>query len=110
LAVQRTAPFTRVEDNRVLGQANAAVGAAFGAPIGQVGPVAVTPAGVFLIRPVARTAADRREFERQKATQREQAMRSMQQDLLGQWMNNVRKDAEIKDERAEFAARNARQS
>lgn len=110
LAVQRTGPFTRVEDNRVLGQANAAVGAAFGTPVGQVGPVAVTPAGVFLIRPVARTAADRREFERQKATQREQAMRSMQQDLLGQWMNNVRKDAKIEDNRAEFAARNARQS
>ncbi|HEU4885007.1 MAG TPA: peptidylprolyl isomerase [Longimicrobium sp.] len=110
LTVQRTGPFTRVAENPVLGQANAAVGAAFGAPVGQVGPVAVTPAGVFLIRPVARTAADRREFERQKATQREQAMRSMQQDLLGQWMNNIRKNAEIKDERAEFAARAARQS
>ena len=107
LTVQRAGPFTRVEANPVLGQANAAVGAAFGAPVGQVGPPAVTPAGVFLIRPVARTAADRREFERQKVTLRTEAMRQLQQDLLGQWMSNVRADARIKDNRARLAARNA---
>lgn len=110
LTVQRAGPFTRVDANPTFGQANAAVGAAFGTPIGQVGPVAVTPSGVFLVRPVARTAADRPAFERQKVTQREQAMRSMQQDLLGQWMANVREDAEIKDNRAKLAARAARQS
>lgn len=110
LAVERAGPFTRVEANPTLGQANAAVGAAFGTPIGQVGPVAVTPAGVFLIRPVARTAADQREFERQKATLREQALRQMQQDLLGQWMANVRENAVIKDNRARLQAQSARQS
>lgn len=110
LAVERAGPFTRVEANPTLGQANAAVGAAFGTPIGQVGPVAVTPAGVFLIRPVARTAADQREFERQKATLREQALRQMQQDLLGQWMANVRENAVIKDNRARLQAQAARQS
>ncbi|HEX2209000.1 MAG TPA: peptidylprolyl isomerase [Longimicrobium sp.] len=108
LTVQRAGPFTRVEANPTLGQANAAVGAAFGTPIGQVGPVAVTPAGVFLVRPVARTAADQREFERQKVTLREQALRAMQQDLLGQWMANVREDAKIVDRRAEARARAAR--
>jgi hypothetical protein len=107
LTVQRAGPFTRVESNPALGQANAAVGAAFGTAIGQVGPVAVTPGGVFLIRPVARTAADRREFERQKTSLRQQAQQSMQQDLLRQWMANVREDAEIEDNRAEVIARNA---
>jgi peptidyl-prolyl cis-trans isomerase D len=110
LTVQRTGPFTRIDANPTLGQANAAVGAAFGTPIGQVGPVAVTPAGVFLVRPVARTAADRRAFETQKAMLREQAMRSMQEDLLRQWMTNVRDDAEIKDNRAKFNAQAARAS
>ncbi|HEX6370529.1 MAG TPA: peptidylprolyl isomerase [Longimicrobium sp.] len=110
LTVQRAGPFTRVEANPTLGQANAAVGAAFGTAIGQVGPVAVTPAGVFLVRPAARTAADRREFERQKVTLREQALRAMQQDLLGQWMSNVREDAEIKDNRAKLQAQAARAS
>lgn len=110
LTVQRTGPFTRIEANPALGQANAAVGAAFGTPIGQVGPVAVTPAGVFLVRPVARTQADRREFEREKANLREEAMRAMQQDLLRQWMVNVREDAEIKDNRARLAQAAARAS
>jgi peptidyl-prolyl cis-trans isomerase D len=106
LSVQRAGPFTRVEANPVLGQANAAVGAAFGTPIGQVGPPAVTPAGVFVIRPVSRTAADRREFERQKVALRAEAQRQLQQDLLGQWMSNVRADAKIVDKRAEVIARN----
>lgn len=110
LTVQRAGPFTRVEANPTLGQANAAVGAAFGAPIGQVGPVAVTPAGVFLVRPVARTAADRAAFEREKVSLRQQGMQSMQQDLLRQWITNVREDAKIKDNRAELAAQAARAS
>lgn len=105
LTIQRAGPFTRVEANPVLGQANAAVGAAFGTPVGQVGPPAVTPAGVFLIRPVSRTAADRREFERQRVGLRAEAQRQLQQDLLGQWMSNVRADAKIKDNRARLAAR-----
>lgn len=110
LTVQRAGPFTRVEANPVLGQANAAVGAAFGTPIGQVGPPAVTPAGVFLIRPAARTAADRRQYETQKEGLRVEAMNQLRQDLLGQWMSNVRADAKIKDNRARLAAQNARQS
>jgi peptidyl-prolyl cis-trans isomerase D len=110
LTVQRAGPFTRVDSNPVLGQANAAVGAAFGTPIGQVGPVAVTPAGVFLIRPVARVPGDRREFEQQKSTMRQQALQTMQRDLLGQWMANMREEADIEDNRAELAARAARSS
>ncbi len=104
LAVQRTGPFTRVEANPALGQANAAVGAAFGTPVGQVGPVAVTPAGVFLVRPVARTAADRRQYETQKASLRAEAMGQLRSDLLSQWMSNVRADAKIKDNRAKAMA------
>jgi peptidyl-prolyl cis-trans isomerase D len=110
LQVQRVGPFTRVESNPVLGQANAAVGAAFGTPIGQVGPVAVTPAGVFLIRPVSRTPGDRRVFEQQKTVLRKQAQEGLQRDLLGQWMSNLRADAKIVDNRAEMAARAARAS
>lgn len=110
LTVQRAGPFTRVEANPVLGQANAAVGAAFGTPIGQVGPPAVTPAGVFLVRPLSRTAADRRQYEQQKESLRTEAMGQMRQDLLGQWMANVRADAKIRDDRARAQARAARAS
>jgi peptidyl-prolyl cis-trans isomerase D len=106
LTVQRSQPFTRVDANPVFGQANAAVGAAFGTPIGRVGPVAATPAAVFLIRPAARTQADRRAWEQQKTAQRQQAQIQLQQDLFGQWLSDARANAKIEDNRAELARRN----
>lgn len=106
LTVQRTGPFTRVDPNPVFGQANAAIGASFGTPVGQVGPVAATPAAVFLVRPVARTQADRRAWEQQKNEQRQQAQGALQQDLFNQWLIDARENAEIEDNRAELARRN----
>lgn len=103
--VQRTGPFTRIDQNQVFGQANAAIGAAFGTPIGQVGPVAETPAGIFLIRPVSRTAADRAAFEGQKEIQRLQSQQSLQQDLFVQWLRDARESAKIKDNRATLTRR-----
>ncbi|HVH13383.1 MAG TPA: peptidyl-prolyl cis-trans isomerase, partial [Longimicrobium sp.] len=106
LTVQRSGPFTRVDANPVFGQANAAIGAAFGTPIGQVGPVAATPGGVFLIRPVSRTPADRRAWEQQKTVQRQQAQMQLEQDLFGQWLGDARDNAKIQDNRAEVFRRN----
>lgn len=108
LTVQRSAPFTRVDANPVFGQANAAIGAAFGTPIGQVGPVAATPAAVFLVRPVSRTPADRRAWEQQKAQQRQEAQGSLQQALFSQWLSDARESAKIEDNRAEVFRRNRR--
>jgi peptidyl-prolyl cis-trans isomerase D len=106
LQVQRSQPFTRVDANPVFGQANAATGAAFGTPIGRVGPVAATLSSVFLIRPVSRTQADRRAWEQQKTAQREQAQQALRQDLFTQWMMDARENAEIRDNRAEVFRRN----
>jgi peptidyl-prolyl cis-trans isomerase D len=106
LTVQRSTPFTRVDANPVFGQANAAIGAAFGTTIGQVGPVAATPAAVFLVRPVSRTPADRRVWEQQKTQQRQQAQAQLEQDLFGQWLQDARENADVEDNRAELARRN----
>ncbi|HLM68995.1 MAG TPA: SurA N-terminal domain-containing protein [Longimicrobium sp.] len=106
LIVHRSAPFTRVDANPVFGQANAAVGAAFGTPIGRVGPVAATPAAVFLLRPVSRTPADRRAWEQQKTQQRQQAQAQLEQDLFGQWLQDARENAKIEDNRAAVIRRN----
>jgi peptidyl-prolyl cis-trans isomerase D len=95
-----------VDANPVFGQANAAIGAAFGTPVGQVGPVAATPAAVFLVRPAARTQADRRAWEQQKNEQRQQAQGALQQDLFNQWLIDARENADIEDNRAELARRN----
>lgn len=105
LTVQRNGPFTRVLGNPAFGQANAAIGVAFGTPVGQVGPVAQTEAGLFLIRPMERTEADRTQFEAQKATQRQQAAAMMQQELFMQWLQNARENAKIKDNRERLMGR-----
>lgn len=100
VTVQRAGPFTRVEANPALGQTNAAIGAAFATPIGQVSPVVETPAGLYLVRPVERTEASRELFEQQKQALRAQAIATVQQDLFGQWLAGAREEAEIKDNRA----------
>lgn len=101
LTVGTAGPFTRIEPNPVLGQANAAIGAAFGVPIGQVSGVAETPTSLFLIRPTARTEADRAAWEAQKEQQRAILMAQTQEDRLGRWLESLREQAEIVDRRDE---------
>lgn len=100
LGVRTVGPFTRVEPNPVFGQANAAIGAAFGTPLGQVSEVVRTPAGLFIVRPVARTAADRAEWEAQKAEQRAAMTGQLQESLIARWLDDLRDRAEIVDRRA----------
>ena len=64
--VQQAGPFTRGAQNPALGQASAAVGAAFGTPLNQVSGVVETEGGLFIVRPTARTAADQRRFNAEK--------------------------------------------
>ena len=99
LTVERAGPFTRVDPNTVFGQANAAIGAAFGTPLNQVSQPVETTAGVFLVRPVARTQADRRAWEAQKEVQRAMATQRVQQGLYERWLNSLKERAEIKDNR-----------
>lgn len=102
LPVEQTGPFTRVEPNPALGQANAAIGAAFGVPVGKVSDVVETPAGLFLVRPVARTEADRAAFEAQKEQQRVLALAQLRQEAVGRWLESLRKQVEVTDRRAEL--------
>ena len=101
LQVQQTGPFTRAELNPVFGQANAAVGAAFGVPVGKVSDVVKTSAGLFIIRPTARTEADRKAWEEQKQAQRAMAMAQLQQQAVARWLESLREEAEIEDRRKE---------
>ncbi|HEX5521613.1 MAG TPA: hypothetical protein VFX29_07935, partial [Longimicrobiaceae bacterium] len=98
---------TRVAFNPVFGQANAATGAAFGTAVGQVSDVVETTAGLFLIRPTARTEADRAAWEAQKEQQRMIATAQLQQQLVGQWLESLREKAKIVDRRSEVLTRSA---
>jgi len=99
LTVGVAGPFARVEPNPVLGQANAAIGAAFGTPVGQVSGVVETPTGLFIIRPTQRVPADRKAWEAQKEQQRASVGYQMQQGTIERWLQSARRNAEIKDNR-----------
>ncbi len=102
LEVRQAGPFTRGDPNPALGQANAAVGAAFGVPVGRVSDVVKTTAGLFIIRPVARTEADRKGFDAQKQQMRAMATAQLQQNAVERWLESLRKSAEIEDRRKEI--------
>jgi len=107
LEVGSVGPFTRAALNPVFGQANAAIGAAFGTPVGQLSDVVQTTAGLFVIRPTARTEADRAAWEAQKEQQRMIAIAQLQQQLVGQWLESMREKAKIVDRRSEVLTRSA---
>jgi peptidyl-prolyl cis-trans isomerase D len=99
LTVERTGPFTRLEPNRVFGLASEAVGAAFGMPLNQVSPVVETTAGLFIVRPIARTGADRATFNRDKAQMRQALIGQLRQQSVQRWLDSARRAARIKDNR-----------
>lgn len=105
LTVQRAGPFTRVQPNPAFGQANAAVGAAFGTALNQLSPVVETSAGLFILRPVARTQADRAAFDKEKEQLRQAAAFRLQQDQGARFMQSLRKAAKIEDNRDKIFGR-----
>jgi hypothetical protein len=104
LTVGTAGPFTRVEPNPVLGQANAAIGAAFGTPVGQVSNVVETTTGLFIVRPTQRVPADRKTWEAQKEQQRASVGYQMQQGMVQRWLESARRDAKIVDNRQKLGA------
>lgn len=105
LAVQTAGPFTRLEQNRVFGVASEAVGAAFGTPLNQVSGVVETPAGLFIVRPTARGAADAAQFARDKAQIRQGLMGQLRQQSVQRWLDSARRSAKIEDNRDEVLGR-----
>lgn len=105
LRVRQAGPFTRLDMNPAFGQMNAVTGAAFGTPIGSVSDVVESTAGLFLVRPTARTEADRAEWEAQKEAQRRAETMRMQQQVIERWVESLRQEADIVDWRAQALRR-----
>ncbi|HET8654748.1 MAG TPA: peptidylprolyl isomerase [Longimicrobiaceae bacterium] len=99
LSVESYGPFTRLGPNPAFGQASAAVGAAFGTPVGKVSDVVESPAGLFIVRPTAHTEADRKAFEARKDQLREAVTAQAQQQDVARFMDSLRKSAKIVDNR-----------
>ena len=107
----QTAPlFTRVGFVMGMGQLNQAVGASFSLPVGGISAPVRTDDGVFVIRVDKRVLADRAAFEKQRATQRDQALNALRDSRVQSFLSALRKDAKIKDLRKKIQASLRRQA
>ena len=104
LTVARTETFTRPQFVGGLGRFNEAIGASFSLPVGTVSAPLVTDQGVFILRVERRVDADKTVWEKQKETQRKEAISSIQQLRVRTFLSEIRKGAKLKDHRKELNA------
>lgn len=99
LEVRTAGPFSRNDFVPGVGRQNAAIGAAFGTPLGEVSGVVSTPANTFVIEVTSRTAADSTAWLGQALLQRESVVTMVRQQRLQEWIVALRAAATIVDRR-----------
>jgi peptidyl-prolyl cis-trans isomerase D len=99
--------FTRLDDVPGLGQANAAVGAAFGLDVGQLSGLIATRDAFFVVQTTERTPADRDAWMAQRDSQRQQVMAVLQNQRINQYLEGLRNEARIVDQRDRVLTRGA---
>lgn len=99
LTVEKTPVFTRVTPVPGIGQFTEVVGAAFGLPVGAVSDAISTRNGVYVIRVDRRVNASRDEFEKQLQVQRQQLTQGLREQRAREFLDNLRKAADVKDNR-----------
>lgn len=100
LEVQETDLFARTDFVPGLGQANAAIGTAFGLEEGAVSGAVEAEGRVYILKLLERQQASRQVFEEQKALQRARATQAMQQEILNRYLAELRDEADVVDNRA----------
>jgi hypothetical protein len=100
--VVREGPFTRAGIVPNLGQSTPAIGAAFGAPVGEIAGPALAGERIALLRVEARNEADREAWEAQKEAQRMQVTQEIEQERLAQWVEGLRETTRIVDNREAY--------
>ena len=103
LTVDETNTFTRTSFVEGLGFSNEAVGAAFGAPLGEPLLVKVLDA-VYVMRVERRVEASRADFDAQKESLRRQRMNDAREERIRIWLDDLRKEAKVDDRRREVNA------
>jgi peptidyl-prolyl cis-trans isomerase D len=97
--------FTRLAFVPGIGQANAAIGAAFGLPVGQASDLLSTPEAFFVIQVTDRTEADPEAWRQQLDMQRQQMMAVLQSQVIEQYLEGLREEARIVDQRDQVLRR-----
>ena len=99
MTVTTTAPFTRISSVNGLGQATAAIGAAFALPVGAISAPVATKDRVLLIRVDRRVAADKAAWTKDRDVQRQQVLQALREQRVREYMDNLRKTAKLTDRR-----------
>jgi len=95
----RAGPFTRLDFVPGLGQANAAIGGAFGLREGRIGGPFEADGRLVLVRVLERQPADRAQWESQKDLQRARTAQLREQAVVSAYLNDLRGEASIVDNR-----------
>ncbi len=107
LKVQEAGPFTRMDFVPGLGRANAAIGSAFGLKTGQTSDIVEAEGALFIMQTVARTEPTRAEFDAQKEAQQGRIGQLLAQQRWNQYLQAIKEDAKIVDNREQVLKRNA---
>jgi peptidyl-prolyl cis-trans isomerase D len=105
LAVGTGESFTRTDFVPGMGQANAAIGVAFGMAPGQTSDLVATADAFFVVQTTARTEADQSAWQEQIQIQRQQVMGMLQSQRINQYLDGLRQEARIVDQRDRILTR-----
>ncbi|HEX7091822.1 MAG TPA: peptidyl-prolyl cis-trans isomerase [Longimicrobiales bacterium] len=100
LPVHEAGPFTRLSYVPGLGQANEAIGTAFGLAPGQTSGLVEASGKLFIIQVVERRDADRQQFEAQKDFLRARMTAGLERERVQRFLQDLRNAARIRDDRA----------
>ena len=104
LEVTKSPLFNRISFVPGIGQGNEAIGAAFALAAGAVSAPVATEEAVFVIRVDRRINADREKWEAQKQVQRTLLTRSLREERVRTYLEDLRASARIEDRRKEIDA------
>jgi parvulin-like peptidyl-prolyl isomerase len=102
LEVRTTDWFNRLNNIPGIGSGTPVAGAAFGLAQGQVAGPIEGPRGLYFIRLLEKRPYDPTEFERERASLREQLKVDKMRATFNAWFENLREQAEVEDRRAQI--------
>jgi len=96
--------FSRTGPTTAIGIGTEAVGAAFGLPVGKVGEPSRSRTALVVERVDSRSLADSMLWDKQKALQRSQVEQRIREQMVQQYVQNLRQNAKIVDNRKALQA------
>jgi ribonuclease HIII len=99
VVVAKAPMFTRTSFVNGLGRMNEAIGAAFALPVGTVSEPIVTDQATYVIRVDRRVTADSAAWVKQMENQRRELTGTLRQARVRDYLESIRKHANVKDKR-----------